>query len=275
MKKLKKGNFWNKLFFIGLILLTNCKTIQYSSFNTNKFVNKLDLLQYVSKNKFNKPYKFNYNLTVKTENDSKHIKGLVKIYPDSVLWMNIVAKSMGIELGRILLENNNLNYIDRINKQYFKGDFEYLNRILGIHANMLGFERILTGQFYLFANNGVNNNIDWLYSEKTNRGFKFIYHIDSVDIDDLRHIKYPFYKQITEIDNFGRIYSYFLENINNGNKFFIQYEYDKKAVLPSGISVSGHKRNADYNYNISIDKFEENIEFNYKFDVPGVYTPLN
>lgn len=233
------------------------------------------MLSYVNNNRFAEPYQINYQLNIKSNTNNKSIKGLLKFKPDSVVWFNVVAKNIGFEIARVLLKHNNLKYIDRINSQFYEGDFEYLNRLTGLKMSVKGFERLITGQFVCFSTYNSSINEDMFIIHAVDKGIKYEYNVDSISVKQLENIQFPYINQSTTVDYYGRVKNHFINDINTGNKTFIGYSYkDKKAVIPEKISVKGEKSAKPFFYDIEIKRFEYLNEFKYRFTVPSSYVPI-
>lgn len=78
--------------------------------------------------------KFDY-LTAKfsAEYKNKDIEqaftGHIRIRKDSVIWISL-SPMMGIEVIRLMISQDSIKFINRMNNTYFIGDYDYLNRFL-------------------------------------------------------------------------------------------------------------------------------------------------
>jgi len=64
------------------------------------------------------------------ENKSKTaLKGQLRIKSDSAIWISF-SPALGIEAARVLLTNDSVKFINRLNKTYFTGEYKLLDSIL-------------------------------------------------------------------------------------------------------------------------------------------------
>ena len=75
----------------------------------------------------------------------------LRIKKDSAIWMSI--SSIGIEAARVLITEDTVKIMNRIDKTYFIGDFEYINKILGAGLDYQMLEALLTGNSLDFEHN--------------------------------------------------------------------------------------------------------------------------
>lgn len=70
-----------------------------------------------------------FNLEYKVNKKKTDFKGQIRIKKDSLIWISF-SVDLGIEVARMLITNDSVKFINRINKTYFVGDYEYLNEFL-------------------------------------------------------------------------------------------------------------------------------------------------
>jgi len=75
----------------------------------------------------------------------------LRIQQDSAIWMSI--SSIGIEAARVLITQDTVKIMNRIDKTYFIGDFDYINKILGADLDYQMLEALLTGNSMDFEHN--------------------------------------------------------------------------------------------------------------------------
>jgi hypothetical protein len=81
------------------------------------------------------------------DSNSNSFTASLRIKKDSLIWISI--SKVGIEAVRVLITKDSVKFVDRINSQYFKGDFTYLSKVLG---SPLDFEILQA----LFVGNSVS-----------------------------------------------------------------------------------------------------------------------
>ena len=85
----------------------------------------------------------------------KSFKTHIRIRKDSVIWMSIT--SFSIEAARVTITKDSVKFINRLNKEYFIGDFSYINRVFGTDLDYQMMEALLIG-----------NSLDFDVNERVN-----------------------------------------------------------------------------------------------------------
>jgi|TARA_B110000459_G_C16625973_1_gene505977 hypothetical protein len=89
----------------------------------------------------------------------KSFKTHIRIRKDSVIWMSIT--SFSIEAARVTITKDSVKFINRLNKEYFIGDFSYINRVFGTDLDYQMMEALLIGNSLDFdVNERVNSRVD-------------------------------------------------------------------------------------------------------------------
>jgi hypothetical protein len=63
---------------------------------------------------------------------------------DSVLWMSI-SPALGIEVARAIITRDSVKFIDRIHSVYFKGDYNYISKLLNAELDFDILQSLLVG----------------------------------------------------------------------------------------------------------------------------------
>ncbi len=69
------------------------------------------------------------SLTYKNEKSSTHLRGQLRMREDSILWISF-SPAMGIEAARLILTQDSIKFINRLNKTYFLGEYEMLDTLI-------------------------------------------------------------------------------------------------------------------------------------------------
>ena len=137
--------YWFSVFTIALLLFS-CKIQEKENVKfkvktrSSKFlVNKLKTNEFKCETISAKA-----SITVlDTSNKKTSFKTHLRIRKDSVIWMSIT--SIGIEAARVIITQDSVKLIDRLKKQYFLGDFKYINQLLGADLDYQMLEALLIG----------------------------------------------------------------------------------------------------------------------------------
>jgi hypothetical protein len=124
--------------------LVGCKTAQRigNRVKPDKF-KKTDHLLAGMKEKEFKPSTVSYKVSGKmTDGDkSNSFKLNIRMRPDSVIWISVTAYSY--EAARLLATPDSLFMINRAEKKYFKGDYEFINQRLNVDIDFQSLQAIL------------------------------------------------------------------------------------------------------------------------------------
>lgn len=146
MSKLAKISF---LFILTFVLFA-CKN-QHKAKRKDLKVNKTEyLLEQLNR----KQFQFNYlsaKAAVKVYKDDKKtpFKANIRIKKDSIIWISITP-ALGIEVARVMITADSVKVINRIEKNYFIGDFAYISKRFNIDMEFDLIQSILVGNAIAF-----------------------------------------------------------------------------------------------------------------------------
>jgi hypothetical protein len=61
--------------------------------------------------------------------NTTNLRGQLRIKDDSIIWMSITP-ALGIEAARVMLTNDSIKFINRLNKTYFSGGYNLVDSVL-------------------------------------------------------------------------------------------------------------------------------------------------
>lgn len=133
-------------YFLSVVILLSlfaCKTQEKAKRRDLK-VNKTEyLFDRIATNKldFNN---FSAKANVKlTQGDKKNFKANIRVQKDSLIWISISAFS--IEVARVLITKDTVKVLNRIERKYFIGDYEYINKRFNVQLEFDVLQSILVG----------------------------------------------------------------------------------------------------------------------------------
>ena len=86
-------------------------------------------------------YRMKLNATI--EGSSQSFQSFFVNRIDSIIYLN--ANVFGIELFRIVMTPDALTFLDRVNSQYYQGDYQFLTKWLGFPVSFYMFQAIFNG----------------------------------------------------------------------------------------------------------------------------------
>jgi hypothetical protein len=85
--------------------------------------------------------------------DTEHsFGGQIRIRRDSLIWITL-SPMMSIEVVRLMISQDSIKFINRMNNTYFIGDYEYLNRFLNTNIDYDILQAFLIGRDLSFYEN--------------------------------------------------------------------------------------------------------------------------
>ncbi len=79
--------------------------------------------------------------------------GQIRIRKDSVIWLSC-SPALGIEAFRMMLTQDSVKFINRMNNTFFAGDYNYVNKYLNTNIDFDILQSFLTGNDLSFYENG-------------------------------------------------------------------------------------------------------------------------
>ena len=137
--------------FIGIvILIAGCKTRRSIIKEPIKTYGEEYLLERLAENEL----KFNWlsakmNVSYTEDRITSDFKGQLRMRKDSVIWISF-SPALGIEAARIMITQDSIKYMNRINKVYFKGDYDFMNRYLQTDIDFDMLQSIIIGNDFQF-----------------------------------------------------------------------------------------------------------------------------
>ena len=95
--------------------------------------------------------KFSAEYTNKGQKNA--FNGQIRIRKDSLIWLSFSAV-LGIEVIRIMITQDSVMFINRINNTYFMGDYAYVNKFLNTNIDYDILQSFLTGNDLSFYEKG-------------------------------------------------------------------------------------------------------------------------
>lgn len=119
------------------------------------------LVNNLKANKLNYEYfSAKFNATFKQDKKETAITGTLRIKRDSAIWVS-VSPLMGIEMIRLLITNDSIWYINRIDNTFFTGAFDYIDLLKNSTLDFDMLQSFLTGNdFERYESTSFKGGID-------------------------------------------------------------------------------------------------------------------
>ncbi len=167
------------LFFLLLLLFNSCSPVR----KIIKAPLKDEGADYLFKKL--KEHELQYNWLIakfsadyKNKGQKNSFNGQIRIRKDSVIWVSF-SPALGIEVFRMMLTQDSVKFINRMNNTYFAGDYNYVNQYLNTNIDYDILQSFLTGNDLSFYENekfraGVENGIYKLATANRMKLKKFV-----------------------------------------------------------------------------------------------------
>ena len=93
-----------------------------------------------------------FSAEYKNKNEEHSFGGQIRIRKDSLIWITM-SPMMGIEVIRLMISQDSIKFINRMNNTYFIGDYDYLNRFLNTNIDYDILQAFLIGRDLSFYEN--------------------------------------------------------------------------------------------------------------------------
>jgi hypothetical protein len=94
-----------------------------------------------------------FSAEYKNKGQTNSFNGQIRIRKDSVIWLSF-SPALGIEVFRMMLTQDSVKFINRMNNTFFAGDYNYVNRYLNTNIDFDLLQSFLTGNDLSFYENG-------------------------------------------------------------------------------------------------------------------------
>lgn len=137
-----------KCFFVVFILV-----LIFSSCKTQRTVVKAPIKEYGSDYIFNKmkenelrfeTISMKAEINAKINRKKSKLSATLRIQRDSMIWVSI-SPGLGLEAARILITQDSLFFMNRINKEYFSSDFSYIASRFKVDVDFNMLQSLLLG----------------------------------------------------------------------------------------------------------------------------------
>ena len=255
-------------FFIAGV---GCKTSQKTVSPVVKAEDKSapDLQQLISDSSFKArtiSAKASVNAVIGEEENSFNIN--LRIYSDSVIWISI-SPLLGIEVARVMVTKDTVQYMDRLNKKYSKSGFDNLNELLQINVDFEILQGILTGNLFAYKKNKFNSVYveDKYYILSTLSKRQLKRSLEEVDIDK------PIVQDLWVDAGTYRITKLNVEDQRLNKSLLTDYEDFRvteggRFPFKSKTSISAGKA---LRINIDYQKLTLNTDIEFPFNIPQGY----
>ncbi|TXE19053.1 DUF4292 domain-containing protein [Psychroserpens burtonensis] len=180
----------------------------------------------------------------------------LRMETDKTIWL-----SATLGLARAMITPNRVQFYDKINNQYFDGDYKLLSDLLGIELNFKKVQSLLLGEslFDLKEDTYVisNNAASYILQPKNQSAALelFLLFNPSHFKMDSQQLLQPLKKRFLQIDYTG-------------------YQEVKKEIVPQNIKIIALEDNDEFNVMMEYKSVSINEEVRFPFNIPSGFDKI-
>lgn len=248
------------------------------------------------------PFSFDMKVKAETPERTRSFKANMRVQPDSIFWGS-VAPAFGIELARILLSDDSLSFMDRMNDRYYLGEPERMEARLGIPLERRVMESMLLGKpalayekgFLLYEGKGDTLR----YRPVMDPDLKEVLGIDGPDEDPFDSVELrprsaggdslsrlldqeasraryiPFFWTADSVEVMTRFSVIDLKERNVLDLRYLSYQEVDGGRMPSSIKARVRSSKGISTFDVQIDGVNGSRTLSYPFSIPDGYAPIH
>ena len=227
------------IFVISLLSLafvvSSCSTEKDLGINNIKTLSANHLIREIEDNQFefeNLEAKIGVNLK---GSDNLGLKGQIRMQKDSVIWISLSLK-VGIEIGRVMITNDSIKYINRSSKTYLVESIDTFKEKFPMDLSLQNLQDLLIGNDNHLRNYGKNR----VFVENDN----YVLEITENDYNLIKNV-------IASPENFKINGLEYKDLYNKQNGIKIQYDAFQNIdgqLMPTNIVFDGNNIHVEINY---------------------------
>lgn len=233
-----------KAVLILMLVFTSCKSsksaigsaVEPKAISAKKISNKH------FQNRFHKnTVEARLKVAYQDNNNKQKLSVKLRIDKDKVIWLN--ATYIGVIVARAKITPSSVSYYEKLNKTYFKGDFELLKNMLGTDVNFSQLQNLLLGQAIFDLNaqkfkSVVDNDAYLLLPTEQQALFNILFWINPIHFKlDKQELNSALknqtlkvaYKKYTNIE--GETFPKNIEIRAKGNEKFTNIDIEYRSVI--------------------------------------------
>ena len=137
-----------RFILVVMLVFTSCKTnnlVVGKSIATKKMSARKVSKKHIATSFDQKTIDARLKVIYKSDTDKYNLNVKLRIDKDKVIWLNVVYKRV-VLIARAKITPNSVSYYNKINKTYFKGNFDLLESMLGAEVNFKQLQNMLLGE---------------------------------------------------------------------------------------------------------------------------------
>ena len=199
--------------------------------------------------------------------------GQLRIQKDSLIWVSI-SPALGIEMARIIITNDSIYYMNRLDKTYFISDFDYINTKINSTLDFDMLQSFLTGNDFSFYENssfraGIDNHQYTLTTTGRRKLKRYVRNNNEISIP----VQYLWLDPETFKINRVLI----RELTTNGRRLEGSYLYEARGdqMIPQKVNFNLETLDNKNSIELEYTRFETVDNLSFPFKIPSKYSRVN
>nr|MBC7611802.1 DUF4292 domain-containing protein [Pseudopedobacter sp.] len=259
-----KRNIWSNLILVSsCLILFSCKakkiiTSSSAAVSGTSTLNKAGLLDTIIAHQTNfKTFVTRANTNLKIDDKSYDVTLNIRIKKDEAIWISITAVA-GIEVARVMITPDSLKVIDRMNDEYLKKPFSFIEKFTNPQVNYATVEALLVGNCVPLALADKNvlvrsRSRTILAGRSKSLGFEL-----TLD-EGLKPIKTNLRDDLAQ-----QVLNVLINNFENINEIY----------LPSTVNIDSKSGAKQIQANMEYNKTQLDIPVDFPFNVPKRFSVI-
>lgn len=254
-----------------------CKSGKETVRKGGKVGNKktIEIVEKVQQVEANKPRSLSFKMAVsiKNEESTTSLRASVRMVRDSVIWLSITAHSY--EVIRLVATIDSIKYVNRPEKNYYLGNYDFIEEKLGISFGFNQFQSLLLARsFGLDAPENINKRNDKNYYVLSSLNKHQLKKMEKGKNTPLSDSEVLFTNWVNP-ETF-QVEKVSLMEVNSKNKATIQYMTFDSIDVYTLLTSFKMQVLADKNMEVSaqISKYNLNIPLKFPFKISSKYEQI-
>ncbi|PKP46985.1 MAG: hypothetical protein CVT94_12870 [Bacteroidetes bacterium HGW-Bacteroidetes-11] len=262
------------LLFLSIVIVSSCSTSKRTIRTPLKEQGADFLFENLKKNELRYDYlSARFSATFIQDKNRTTFSGQIRIQKDSLIWISI-SPALGIEMARVLISNDSILYMNRIENTYFAGNIDYINSLINSTLDFDMLQSFLTGNDFSFYENssfkaGIDNHEYKLITTDRRKLKKYVRNNQEISI--------PLQNIWLNAETFKISRVLIKELVQNGRKLEGKYEYilSEGQLVPASVRFELETSDKRNTIELSYSKISTSGTLQFPFKIPEKYKKVN
>ncbi len=253
-----------------ILIFSACKNKEKISINIFRVNNASELYKKVEKNSLDyQTISIKTDIQFRDKNNDIGFTGMIRAKKDSIIWISAIAL-LGIEAARLQITPDSVFFINRLQRSYFEGGYNFFKEKFGLELNFAFFQAILSNKIFVYPYNQKNISLLKKYQFKKDSTNYFLLKPKALFEPE---------KPIAQLIQTNADYRLLKNTIqvpagNNVEINYLDYKKFNKQVYPEKIIIQLRKPKQKFVFYADIKKISINDSERFPFRIPSRYKPM-